>query len=303
MSRIGLVTTDDESLSGAEPELDTVQDALRQVGHDCSAIIWHQNYDWDSFDLLIIRSPWDYQQHHEEFTQWLETVEAHTRVLNAPDLIRWNSDKVYLAQLAEAGINVGLTTYCSTMSECCATIATYSAKQQAYVVKPNISASSEDTGLFTDSNDRAFDLCRAILATGKTVIIQQAIAEVQRGGERDLVFFNGEFSHAVAKDAILRPGGGYLSDDGTDKTAPATATEAEIQLGYSTLAAVARIAHLREWPSDAALPLYARIDVVTADDEHPILLEAELFEPSLYLRHSTGGVDRFVAAIDERIRS
>lgn len=301
MPYIGLVTTDDESLHGADPEIFIIGDALRRIGITSSPVIWHQTHDWQAFDLLVIRAPWDYQERYEEFSRWLNSVEKYTRVLNAPDLIRWNSDKMYLSQLAELGINTGQTHYCSTLSECTRTIKRYVTAHRSYVIKPNVSASSQHTGLFTDSTRKAEDLCQEILQAGKTVLVQQAIAEVQEGGEHDLIFLNGEFSHAIAKGAILRPGGGYLDDTNTDKTEPVSPTPAEIQLGHATLDAVAHLAHMNGWHDDAALPLYARIDVVTPEASAPVLLEAELFEPSLYLRHSDRGVDQFAAAIAQRL--
>ena len=47
--------------------------------------------------------------------------------------------------------------------------------------------------------------------------------------------------------------------------------------------------------------LYARYDIVRLDDGTPALLEAELFEPSLFLMVDPASPARFVAAVQARL--
>ena len=49
--------------------------------------------------------------------------------------------------------------------------------------------------------------------------------------------------------------------------------------------------------------LYARVDVVRADDGAPMLLELEVTEPSLFLRLENGAAARLAAAIARRLRA
>lgn len=301
MTNIGLVTTDEDFLQGADPEILLIQDALRQTGLNATSVIWHESHDWSAFDLLVIRSPWDYPERFDEFTSWMASTQKQTRILNAPQLIRWNSDKQYLTELHQQGIHTGITKYCTTIEECKWEISQYIESEASYVIKPNISVGSRDTGLFAATSVEALQLCRSILNVGKTVLIQHAIDRVQEGGERGLLFFNGRFSHAIRKGPILRPGGGYFGGTYTENITPAQATDSEINLGLTTMEAIAHIAQAKGWDDDAHHPLYARIDVVTPESGNPILLEAELFEPSVFLRYGDGALKRFVEAITARL--
>ena len=47
--------------------------------------------------------------------------------------------------------------------------------------------------------------------------------------------------------------------------------------------------------------LYARVDLIRADDGSPRLLELELTEPSVFLAHADGAAARIAAAILRRI--
>ncbi|MDO5729326.1 MAG: hypothetical protein Q4P71_06855 [Actinomycetaceae bacterium] len=300
MMRVGLISTDTVLAQNLDTDTLRLRDALNAAGVASDVLPWSQPAPWDRYDLLVLRSPWDYQDRINEFHEWLSSIESTTRVLNAPELIRWNLDKTYLSDLENLGIAVCPTTYCRSLAACEDELRQYDALDQACVVKPHISASSENTGLFAGAEPAALDLCRTILLLGKTVLIQPAIDRVQDGGERGLVFFNGKFSHAISKGAILRPGGGYL-DNRSENIRTVTASDAERQLGFATVEAVAHFALAQRWSEDAHYPLYARIDVVTPESGDPILLEAELFEPSVYLRYSNGGLQRFVDAIIARL--
>ena len=65
--------------------------------------------DWSSFDLVVARSPWDYTWRLDEFLSWADSIGE--RLENPPEVIRWNSDKRYLADLRDSGLPVVETTY------------------------------------------------------------------------------------------------------------------------------------------------------------------------------------------------
>ena len=54
-------------------------------------------------DLVILRATWDYAERRDEFLAWTRRVR---NLLNAPDVVAWNSDKRYLRDLAAAGVPV-----------------------------------------------------------------------------------------------------------------------------------------------------------------------------------------------------
>src|SRR5699024_3699869 len=114
MTSIGLVI----AAPARFPAADTLQDAvplcdtLRRRGTACRAVDWADaEVDWSDFDLVVLRSPWDYSQRPRDFDDWLERAGAQTRILNEPDLVRWNADKRYLRELEDAGIAVVPTSY------------------------------------------------------------------------------------------------------------------------------------------------------------------------------------------------
>lgn len=302
MPRIGLISTDKEYLAtDPDLELDLINEGLIASGLDSTILVWHEPADWASYDALIFRSPWDYTERTAEFTSWLADTEKLCRIINAPDLARWNLDKRYLLELGARGVNYTPSTFCNTLTECQEAITACIAQGDDYIIKPNISAGSKNTGLFSGKDESAIELCREILSLDKIPIVQPFIRAIQDGAERGMLFFNGRFSHAIRKGPILITGGGYIGGTYTEDITPAAVSDAEIDLGLATLAAIRGYATDMGWNDDAKLPLYARIDVVTPEGGDPMLIEAELFEPSIFIRHSPADLKRFTDAVWEKL--
>jgi hypothetical protein len=213
---------------------------------------------------------------------------------NAPDLVRWNSDKRYLADLERAGLPVVETTFVephTPMPE---------RPHGEVVVKPNVSAGGRDTGRFgADHSEEAAELVRRIHASGRIAMVQPYQASVDAEGETAVVFIGGEPSHALLKNAVLRP----------DEVAPVRADwvgAAEAMYDPDLVVAgaaaddeldVARlvIAHLGEHFGRA--PLYARVDMVRDPTGRARVLELEAIEPNLYFDEAPGAADRLAEAI------
>jgi hypothetical protein len=53
---------------------------------------------WEDYDRVIVRSVFDYAQRFDQFLGWCDRVGA-ARLRNTPELIRFNADKRYLADL------------------------------------------------------------------------------------------------------------------------------------------------------------------------------------------------------------
>jgi hypothetical protein len=300
VTKIGLLTTDAAALAGRDHDTPVLAEALRGESWSVEAPIWHDPaVDWAAFDLLVIRTPWDYSWRWPEFLVWLDRASSRTRILNAPDLIRWNIDKRYLTDLAGQGVPIIPTEFGDTVADVAAAIGR--GGDRRLVVKPSVSAGSRHTGLFAPGDPGALRLAEEILATGKTAMVQPAAESIIAGGENGLFFFNGRYSHAFHKGPILAPGGGYL---GGAYHADITRTEpsrAEIELGEWVLEATGRIAAGRGFGEDATTPLYARVDVASGPGESPRVIEVELFEPSLATRIVPEAVAAFTTAVKERL--
>lgn len=243
---------------------------------DAEFVVWDDaGVDWSAYDLVVVRSTWDYQRRRDEFLEWAHAV---PRVVNPPGVLGWNTDKRYLRDLA-GEIPVVDTTFLEP-GEALGRL------DREVVVKPTISAGSRDTARFApDEQERAEDLVQTIHDSGRTAMVQPYLASVDERGETALLFFGGAYSHAVRKGPILTPGTDPTGElFAAEDISPRTPTPAELDLAYLV------VEHIGELP-------YTRVDVVEGPDRRPQLLELELTEPSLFFAHAEGSAQRFADAI------
>lgn len=305
VSRIGIVVMNPESYLALVEDQDTplLLEALERAGASAEAISWHdREADWAGFDLVVLRTPWDYSQQPDAFEAWLERTAAVTTVLNQPGLVRWNMDKLYLEQLAGAGITVVPTTYHhheDSLREALSEHARGAGSEHArragaaaphVVLKPSVSAGSRHTGLFAADDPAALELGREILAGGRTVMLQPEVAELSEGLEKALYVIDGHFTHAIAKGALLARGGGLRGGGYQERPQVVEAAASERAFAEQVLSAASQVTGLE-------MPLYARIDVVDSAEYGLVLLEAELIEPSLNLPSAPDVADILADAI------
>ena len=96
---------------GLDTDMPLVQAALQRAGIDNLVVPWDDDQDWSRFSLVVIRSTWDYHRRYDEFMMWVRNVSQVTRLANGADVIVWNTDKRYLADLTAAGMPIVPTTY------------------------------------------------------------------------------------------------------------------------------------------------------------------------------------------------
>jgi glutathione synthase/RimK-type ligase-like ATP-grasp enzyme len=264
------------------------------IGGDVSFAIWDDPaVDWSSYDAVVVRSTWDYQERRDAFLAWARGV--GDRLLNPPEVLAWNTDKRYLRELAEAGLPVVPTALVAPGEA-------FAAPAGEFVVKPTVSAGSRDTARFgadgggdDDGAARAAALVEAIHTSGRTAMVQPYVASVDARGETALLFFDGVFSHAIHKGPLLERGRGPTSAVFAAETIrPREASGAERAMAERVLAHVGQ-------RFGGAVPAYARVDVVEGDDGAPLLLELELTEPSLFFAGEPGRLSQFAAAIRRRL--
>jgi glutathione synthase/RimK-type ligase-like ATP-grasp enzyme len=257
--------------------------ATGAAGLDADWRVWDDPaVDWDSYDLVVIRSTWDYVPRRDDFAAWAASV---PRLANPADVVAWDTDKTYLRELAEAGIPVVPTAWLTPAAS------DDWPSWPDLVVKPTISAGSRDTARYgPDEQDRARDHARRLLDAGRAVMVQPYLSGVDTEGESALVYVGGEFSHSVRKAAVLRPGDAAETDElwRPEEITERKPAAAEQALAERILAAV---------PGGAGRLLYARVDLLPGPDGAPVLVELELAEPSLFLSVVPGSADRLAAAI------
>jgi glutathione synthase/RimK-type ligase-like ATP-grasp enzyme len=258
--------------------------ALAPLGVEAEPVIWDAGVDWSRYDLVVIRSTWDYPERRDAFTAWADGL---PRVLNPAGVIRWNTDKRYLRDLAAAGLPVVPTRWDPD---------DVPADWPEYVVKPAVSIGSGDTARWgPGEREQARAHLRSLRDAGRTAMVQPYLSAVDSVGETALVYCDGEFSHAGRKAQILTAGAGIQGPVRGDTTrgqvTSATATRAELDVARRALAAV---------PGGEDL-LYARIDLIPGPDGEPLIVELELTEPNLYLQLAPNAADRFAKAIAARL--
>jgi hypothetical protein len=107
MKKIALVTYQDHN-TAVSNEDDHLIEFLSKKGLYVVKEIWNDTaVSWDSYDLVIIKSPWDYFNLIVEFYAWLDKLSnLNVSVLNPLNIIKWNADKHYLQDIEQAGLHV-----------------------------------------------------------------------------------------------------------------------------------------------------------------------------------------------------
>ncbi len=249
-------------------------DALAAAGVDAAPAIWDDaRVDWHAYDLVLLRTTWDYMLRRAAFVSWVRSLRE---VANPADVVEWNTDKHYLSELQAAGLPVVETVFLEpgdgwTEPDLSCT---------DVVVKPVVSAGATHTGRFPLGDPAARALAERLLAEQRSVMVQPYLDAVDSEGETALLYLGGRFSHAIRKGALLEGHGElpvYSEHSYTETIARARATDDQKALAERVLAAV---------PGGADRLSYARVDLVTGPDGNPLLLEVELTEPSLFLEHA-----------------
>ncbi|MHB2019655.1 MAG: ATP-grasp domain-containing protein [Candidatus Xenobia bacterium] len=250
---------------------------LQELGIEVTPLVWDR--PGGEFDAVIVRSCWDYHHKIEAFRHWIGS--NHKRLLNPPEVLQWNMDKRYLQDLAAWGALVPRTVWLSAPADLPAILHRLSVEEA--VVKPAISMSGDDTWRTRGEGQARLD---ALLKT-RTVMVQEFIPEILTRGELSLVFLGGVFSHAVSK----RPRPGEFRIHEEHGGLYACVDPAPDLVGHAQ-ALLDRLGPL----------LYARVDVVETRRGW-MVMEVEVIDPSLYLRHAPGAAERFASAIASSLRA
>ncbi len=248
--------------------------------------------DWSACRLALLRSPWDYSERYPEFVGWLERVAAQSLVLNPPELVRWNTDKRYLAELAAAGVAIVPTEFLAPGD------ALPKDLPNEFVLKPAVGAGSKGAlRLSADERDRADAHLADLHRSGQVVLLQPYLDRVDARGEAALIHFDGHYSHCITKGPLLRPQTGLV--EGLFALEQISAREAD---AAQLVAAEQILRALCALPvCGGQTPLYARVDLLEGEHGEPLLLELELAEPSLFFAQCPEAADRLIACVQLRL--
>jgi hypothetical protein len=291
--RVALVTA--RGARGLDEDMPPLTAALAAAGVQSAIVDWDDSgVDWRGFDLVVLRSAWDYAERLPEFLAWAEDVARVTTLMNPLPVVRWNTDKHYLGELARAGAPVVPTTYLEPGADAARALDEFFAHASCreLVAKPAVGAGARDARRHLRSaRTEILGHVTPLLAAGRAVMLQPYLESVDSAGETALMYLGGRFSHAIRKSALLPAG--------APSTAALFAAENIIARtpGADELAAAERIL--------AAVPVaglaYARVDLLRDAAGSPRLLELELTEPSLFLSYAPESAGRLAAAVLARL--
>lgn len=278
--RVGFATS--AALPDLYPDDRAAIAPLRALGIDVVPTVWNDAaVDWASLDAVVVRSTWDYFREYPAFLAWLDRVAGTTALINPVAVLRWNSHKAYLFELAAEGIPIVPTAMVRDPAS-----AVDRARAEGWhraVVKPTVSGNAWRTYRVDTA---AFDPARPPWAADPPsgdVLVQPYVEEVERSGERSLVFFRGRYSHAFLRASRLGGPGGPTEGGAV------RASGAELELAERAIAAA------------PAPCVYARVDLVVDPNAGPQLMELEVVEPLLRLEGHRGAAEAFAAAIAESL--
>jgi hypothetical protein len=261
---------------------------LKVAGWLAEEVSWRKtDVDWNVYDVVVIRTTWDYQDDVEGFMACLQRIEASSAQLqNSLKIVEWNISKHYLKDLQNQGINIVPTLWFDSFafSELQAGFSHFDTSQ--IVIKPLVSANADHTYRLTPAHllEQAIEL--KSIFSGREFMLQPFLSSIIEEGEYSLFYFSGNYSHAILKQP--KPGDFRVQEEHGGQLTSVQPSEEMLTTARHSLAAL---------PEDV---LYARIDLVRYKKEFAVI-EIELIEPSLYFNMDAESPQRFVDAFIEML--
>ena len=268
-------------------EHEQMMDALREAlsarcGSDAEiyAIAWDDDTaDWAIFNAVIIGTTWDYWDRKDAFLAKLRHIETKTRLFNPVSLVEWNLHKSYLRDLAAKGARLIPTLWLDTPTQDTIKSAFAELDGDDLVFKRQIGAGAD--GQFRLSRtDTLPDMPHPMM-------VQRFEPAILTEGEQSFIFIDGAFSHALTKHAASGDYRIQSTYGGFEK--PLKPTAADLTAAQTIMAML-----------DTS-PLYARVDMLRAQDGGLMLMELELVEPFLYPIQGPELGPRIVGALLRRL--
>ncbi len=259
-------------------------DELEARGWQVNTLPWTiRDVDWSAYDAVIVRSTWDYHKNVEAFFEVMEQIEqSDAQLFNSVDLMQWNADKRYLADLAERGVPTVPTVFGRRLEAGDAAHFRVLLECDQLVIKPIHGANAE--GAFRIASDLAPEA--AVQRFRSDHFMAQVFASsVQSEGEFSLFFFGGAFSHAIQK--VPKAGDFRVQEEHGGAITPWEPEPSALEAATQSLTAIEQST------------LYARVDLVRSNDLGEWwLMELEVIEPSMYFRMDDHAAVRFADALE-----
>ncbi|NCG20964.1 MAG: hypothetical protein GWP91_18295 [Rhodobacterales bacterium] len=274
-----------------------VDDRPLHAALEARGITWSQppwndpNVDWSSFDIALIRTTWDYAADREAFVAWAERIQRQTRLVHNAEIILWNTDKHYLADLEANGVAIAPTVWLEQGNTLSIGAIMADRGWQRGFLKPIFGQSARETLRFDATEDGIQQAQAHVdrLCAHEGLMLQPYLPAVETEGEFSAIFYDGKLAQIVQKIPVT---GDYrVMDDFGATDQPATLDDAGLNACQRALEGV---------PAHFDL-LYARVDLLKDLDENWVLTELELVEPSLFFRHAPHTAEQLVEALLKRV--
>lgn len=286
MIRIAYLTM--KSLAGYECDDPLTLEPLARRGIEVVLTPWDCPTDWKQFAAVVVRSPWDYQKRFDQFLTVLGEIDrSGVPLWNPLSLMRWNLHKSYLLELRERGIPIVPTISGRHLTRECLLQLPVALGTEEIVIKPIVGAGAHRT------HRLRFPLTEeqisAVVADHEKseYLAQPFLNAIIDEGEYSLIYFGGEFSHAIRKRPL--PGDYRSQEEFGSRLDSISPDPVMLQHAERVLAALSHE------------PMYARVDLIRHAGGFA-LMEIELVEPALYLSKSPGAADRFADVIAAAVR-
>lgn len=261
-----------------------VQQALEKQGLKTHRVSWDDiNFDWANTHYALFRSTWDYFDRFPEFSKWLDIASKQTKLINSEKLIRWNIDKRYLKDLESKGVHIPNTIVIEKGTKTSLRDIHQQNNLKDTVLKPVFSGAARHTYKLNKNNLAQYETFFQELIIHEPMLLQTFQQKIVTEGEKSLMLFDGEYSHAVLK--IAKKGDFRVQDDFGGSVHKYHPTQEEIAFAENTINACTE------------KPLYARVDIFNDNNGHIALAELELIEPELWFRNHPTAADKLAKAI------
>lgn len=245
---------------------------LGEFGWSVVEIPWDQPaVDWAKFDVVVIRSTWDYQDRPEQFLKVLSEIETNgTPLLNPLSICEWNINKTYLRELESKGIRIVPTEWPDQLNADMLKDYFADFACEKLVAKPTIGANADDTYVLEQTSPETWTDALRVFAN-RPSMVQPFLDSIIAEGEFSLFYFGDHYSHAILKTP---QSGDFRVQEEHGGTIQAVTVSPDVtKLAQQVIAAI---------PEEL---LYSRVDVVRLENGDPALIELELIEPSLYFSY------------------
>ena len=263
-----------------------LQQALTARGISSIRLDWADpTVDWSAFKCLVFRTTWDYYNRATEFSAWLDKVAQQTKLCNPLDIIRWNMDKHYLADLEKQGIPIVPSVF---LEAGCGTLFLDVMKDRGWheaVIKPCIAGGARLTYRLNAGNAVEIQESLSEWLTQEAFILQPFMQQILEEGEDTLMVMNGVYTHAIKKRA--KQGDFRVQDDYGGSVHHLDPKPEQIKLAEDAMAACGQKL------------AYGRVDMVQDESGRWCIMELEVIEPELWIRYHPESAQPFADGIVE----